>query len=181
MAAHLEEVTYSGIKLALHRQHGVIKWVTGWRTCKTILSPRRTAVPKTYYCELWKKKLYCWCSGSEKLKGTETENAIAVCDKMWLKIVHLFFGKLKLILLPKDNCYKQPLVISYVSNWIMLSHNNTRESLCRMSFLVLSIVLETGTIIRQRWKLITRTISTSVENPNSITNQAVGPHIKPSV
>lgn len=64
-------------------------------------------------------------------------------------------------------------MISYVSNWIMLSHNNTRESLYWMSFLVLSIVLETGTIIRQRWKLITRTISTSVENPNSITNQAV--------
>lgn len=35
-------------------------------------------------------------------------------------------------------------MFSYVSNWIMLPHDDTLESLYWMSFLVLSIMLETG-------------------------------------
>ena len=71
MAAHLEEVTYSGIKLALHRQRGVIKWVTGWRKCKTMLSPGVTAVPKKYYCEFERRN---FIAGAKEVKNQRNCN-----------------------------------------------------------------------------------------------------------
>jgi hypothetical protein len=95
----------------------------------------------------------------KKVKGNTTGSVTAVCEKLRLKIAHLF--------LEIENLFYSPYIIAITTRFsaflcLRLENASPQQcsgNLCGMPFVVLNTVLETGIRYSPQKKLITRAIS----------------------